>query len=248
MDARTFLDELLKAGRELAEQGQSIAKETLTLDESATTEEARLSGLKTGALAAGTLAILLGTKTGRKVTGSAIKLGSLAAIGGVAWKAYQNYQNNNGNAPEATPLNELDKEAANKRSAILLKAMIAAAKADGNVSDDELAEIDKQVKNLGLEGDTANIIQEELVKPLDIDQIAALAEGKEAKAAEIYLVSAVVTDQENEKERQYLADLATAMKIPEELLAELNAYNDKDEKKEDVKDSTSNNGTEAPQK
>ncbi len=231
MDTKSFLDELLKAGRELAEKGQTIAEDKLNLGESATTRDATLSGMKKGAIAAGVLALLLGTKTGRKVTGSAIKLGSLAAIGGVAWKAYQNYKDKNNTISSdhgAMPINELDDKEANQRSVTLLKAMIAAAKADGHVADEELAEIDKQIKNLGLEGDTAKIIQEELTKPLDIAEIAALAEGDEAKAAEIYLVSAVVTDKENDKEHQYLADLAKAMKIPEELLAELNAYNDQD--------------------
>ncbi len=231
MDTQTFLNELLKAGRELAEKGQSIAEDKLNLDSSGATREATLSGMKTGAMAAGALAILLGTKTGRKVTGSAIKLGSIAAIGGVAWKAYQIYQQKNGlsNSDNVMPINEMRDKEAQQRSVILLTAMIAAAKADGHVGDEEMAEINKQIKNLGLEGDTAKIIEEELAKPLDIEAIAALAEGEEAKAAEIYLVSAVVTDKENEKERQYLDDLAKAMKIPEELLAELNAYNDQDE-------------------
>ena len=48
---------------------------------------------KDNPLAAGALAaVLLGTGTGRAVTGSALKLGGLAAIGGLAYKAYQNYQ------------------------------------------------------------------------------------------------------------------------------------------------------------
>ena len=231
MDTKTFLDELLKAGRELAEKGQTIAEDKLNLGETGATRDATVSGIKKGALAAGALAILLGTKTGRKVTGSAIKLGSLAAIGGIAWKVYQNYKDTNDPISSdngVMSINELDDKEANKRSETLLKAMIAAAKSDGNVEDAELAEINKQIKSLGLEGDTAKIIQEELVKPLDIAEIAALAEGDEAKGAEIYLVSAVVTDRENNKEREYLDNLAKAMKLPDELLAELNAYNDQE--------------------
>jgi uncharacterized membrane protein YebE (DUF533 family) len=231
MDTKTFLDALLKAGRELAEKGQTIAEDKLNLGESGATRDATVSGMKKGAMAAGVLAILLGTKTGRKVTGSAIKLGSLAAIGGIAWKAYQNYKNKNDTISSdnsVISINEFDDKEANQRSETLLKAMIAAAKSDGHVDDAELAEINKQIKSLGLEGNTAKIIREELAKPLDIAEIAALAKGDEAKGAEIYLVSAVVTDRENNKERQYLDDLAKAMKLPDELLAELNAYNDQE--------------------
>ena len=54
---------------------------------------------KDNPLAAGALAaVLLGTGAGRQVTGTAVKLGGLAAIGGLAYKAYQNYKA--GNAPE----------------------------------------------------------------------------------------------------------------------------------------------------
>src|SRR6185369_6742197 len=49
---------------------------------------------KDNPLAAGALvAVLLGTGTGRQLTGTALKLGGLAAIGGLAYKAYQNYKN-----------------------------------------------------------------------------------------------------------------------------------------------------------
>ena len=234
MNAKLFLDDLLKAGRELAEKGQTIVEKKLDIEEPGEKRDATLSGIKTGALAVSAIAVLLGTKTGRQVTGSAIKLGSLAAVGGIAWQAYQNYKNN-GNIlgdddKEVVPVNEItDDKEANERSITLLKAMIAAAKSDGHVGADELNEIKKQIDNLGLEGDVASVLEEELAKPLDIEEIAALAGAEEAKAAEIYLVSAVILNKENEKERKYLDDLAKAMNIPDALLAELNAYNDRDD-------------------
>ncbi len=46
------------------------------------------------------VAVLLGTGTGRQVTGSALKIGGLAAVAGLAYKAYQNYQK--GNQPGAS--------------------------------------------------------------------------------------------------------------------------------------------------
>ena len=48
--------------------------------------------LGSGAALGGLGALVLGTGTGRSLAGSAIKLGGLALIGGLAYKAYQNYQ------------------------------------------------------------------------------------------------------------------------------------------------------------
>ena len=45
-----------------------------------------------GAALAGLSALVLGTSAGRSLAGSAAKVGSLALIGGLAYKAYQNYQ------------------------------------------------------------------------------------------------------------------------------------------------------------
>ena len=53
--------------------------------------------LATGALAA----VLLGTGAGRKLGGTALQLGGLAAVAGLAYKAYQNYQE--GQKPGGTP-------------------------------------------------------------------------------------------------------------------------------------------------
>ena len=91
MDMQSFLDDLIKTGREYTEQGQKIAEEKLNINEDGDTREATLDGMKKGAIAAGVLAILLGTRSGRKFTGSAIKIGSLAAVGGIAWKTWQKW-------------------------------------------------------------------------------------------------------------------------------------------------------------
>ncbi len=230
MDTKSFLDELLKTGKDLASKGQAITEEKLQMPKEGDERDATLDGMKKGAIAAGVLALLLGTGAGRRVTGSALKIGSLAAIGGIGWKAYQNWmaqkqvtnQEIKDIAEDARiiPVNELSKEQANKRSEILLKAMIAAAKADGHVNAKEMAGITEQITKLKLDGEVADLIQAEIAKPLDIKEIAAMAENQEM-AAEIYLVSAVVTDKENNMEREYLETLARTMELPDALVAQL---------------------------
>ena len=55
-------------------------------------ELVRQNQMGAGAAAGGLGAVVLGTKTGRTHGGKALKLGGLALIGGLAYKALQNYQ------------------------------------------------------------------------------------------------------------------------------------------------------------
>ncbi len=234
MDTKTLLDEILKTGKDLATKGQTIAEEKLKIPQTGDQRDATMDGMKKGAIAVGVLALLLGTGAGRRITGSALKIGSLAAIGGIGWKAYQNWQQQNADqaAQEAAetqliPINELSEKDANERSLILLKAMIAAAKSDGHINKKEVEIIHKQIDKLGLSKEIASLLEEEISKPLDIKEVAALAENK-AIAAEIYLVSAIVTDKENSMEREYLSSLAQSMQLPDSLVAQLDSTKEND--------------------
>ena len=48
--------------------------------------------MASGALAGGLATILLGSKMGRELGGDAVKLGGMAVIGGLAYKAYSDWQ------------------------------------------------------------------------------------------------------------------------------------------------------------
>ena len=245
MDTKSFLDELLKTGKDLAGKGQAIAEEKLKIPAEGAERDAKMDGLKKGAMAAGVLALLLGTKGGRRLSGSALKIGSLAAIGGIGYKAYQNWMAEKNatkqeykdmaedigrdNASDRTLVNfdKLDDKETENRSQILLKAMIAAAKADGHVNSKEVTAIEEQITKLGLGDDTAALIQDEIAKPLDVKEVAALA-NDQAMAAEIYLVSAVIINRENSMEREYIENLAEEMGLPDALVAQLQAVKAED--------------------
>lgn len=245
MDTKSFLDELLKTGKDLAGKGQAIAEEKLKMPAEGAERDAKMDGLKKGAMAAGVLALLLGTKSGRRLSGSALKIGSLAAIGGLGYKAYQNwaaqknateqeYKNmaqdiGRDNVDDRTLINfdKLDDKDAENRSQTLLKAMIAAAKADGHVNSKEVTAIEEQITKLGLGDDTAALIQDEIAKPLDVKEVAGLAKDQ-AMAAEIYLVSAVISNRENSMERDYLDSLAEELGLPAALVEQLQAVKEVD--------------------
>jgi uncharacterized membrane protein YebE (DUF533 family) len=120
--------------------------------------------------------VLLGTGAGRQVTGAAVKLGGLAAIGGLAYKAYQNYKA--GNAPEQAPaasepeLLPPPKDTAfhpsqapqgeDEFTLTLVRAMISAAKADGHVDDEERRKIAGKLSLAGIGTDAEKFLMAEL--------------------------------------------------------------------------------------
>ena len=222
MDTKTLLEQFLNSAKSLTEQGRDLAEDKLGVPESGVERDAMLSGMGKGALAAGALAMLLGTGAGRRITGSALKLGGLAAVGGIAYKAFQNWQAGKALNPSdiGKPIGDLSGTDEQNRSEKLLVAMISAAKADGHIDSEELANIKRQLPQLGFDSDAAAFIEAELAKPLDVGGVAALADTPET-AAEIYLASRLLIDVENDLERRYLQDLARAMKLESGMVTQL---------------------------
>ena len=192
---------------------------------------------KDNPLAAGALvAVLLGTGTGRAVTGSALKLGGLAAIGGLAYKAYQNYQN--GKKPEETSASgepELlpppadsgfDPHAApqgtEEFTLALVRAMVAAAKADGHIDDAERRKISDRLSLAGIDADAERFLREELERPLDINALVASASTEEQRV-ELYTASRLTIDPNSRAERGYLDLLAGRLHLPDALVDHVEA-------------------------
>ena len=103
-----------------------------------------------------------------------------------------------------------------------MKAIIAEAKSDGHVDERE-----RQLSDEGLRGMTSDpqLIQwvgRELQKPLDPVEVASAATSTEI-ASEMYLASVLVIDEQSFMERSYLEELGRQLKLPAELLAELNS-------------------------
>jgi uncharacterized membrane protein YebE (DUF533 family) len=218
MDYRQIADLLLQSGQELAKKGQTMAEQQLQLPPEGPEREAMLKTLGKSAAAGGVLALLLGTGIGRKLTGPALKLGGLAALGSVAYNAYQKWQGHSGEG--GTPVDQLIASDAANRSLALLRAMVAAAKADGHIDERERVRIETQLGALDLDAETVTFLKEELAKPLDVKAVAAGADSP-AAAAEIYLTSLLVVDDQDEKERAYLQDLARALNLAPELIASI---------------------------
>lgn len=218
--------EVLAQGHAIAKdklaQGQAIAAEKLGVPEAGAERDAMLAGLGKGAAVASAAAILLGTGLGRRLTGAALKVGTVAALGKIGYETYQKWQAEQaGSAISAgKPVGELPEAEANQRSLALLKAMISAAKADGHIDGEEQETIKNQMQQLGVTTSTSEILQSEMQKPVDVTALAQLADSQ-ATAVEMYLASRLVVNVVNDAERAYLANLAIALNLAPELVAQL---------------------------
>jgi uncharacterized membrane protein YebE (DUF533 family) len=199
-----------------------------------TRQSGDLGKYATGAAAGGALALLLGDKRGRKLGGSALQLGSMVAIGALAWKVYQDHQARQqaqplagaSGVPQAMPsvpgFAALPAPQLELHSQAMLKAIIAAAKADGHMDDRERALVEAELTRLDADPATRHWVAEELRRPVDPAEVAAAATTPEM-GAEIYLASLLVADQTTTMERAYLDHLASALKLDPGLRADLEA-------------------------
>ncbi len=222
MNIQEIMDLMLKTGREYVEKGADIIEDKLDIPDDPEQRKKMLSSAGKGALAAGAIAVLLGTKPGRKLTGTTLKLGSLAAIGGLAYQTFKEWQKQNSGQETiaGTPVNELPDADKENRSLGLLKAMIAAAQADGHIDDTERNKIIEQISALGLQSDSVQAIEQQLKEPVDIKTLAESVDSPEA-AAEMYLVARVILDVDEPQERLFLNELADALGLESDLVASL---------------------------
>lgn len=184
-----------------------------------------------GAAAGGALGLLLGSKRGRSYGGKALKYGSIAALGLMAYRAYSSWEASQQaqgaqppSAPPAQPrtVDRLPAPEQELHSRAMLKAMIAAAKSDGHLDERERGLVEAELNRLEADAALRQWFETELRRPLDPAEVAQSATSPEL-AAEMYLASLLVTDENSFMERAYLDELARQLKLPAGLKAELEA-------------------------
>lgn len=172
-------------------------------------------------LAAGML--LSGGKPG-KLLGNAVKVGAMAAVGGLAYKAWQNYQQGQPGAAPAPAEDAFipapDSAGHEELGKTLVRAMIAAAKADGRIDATEKEAIFDRLKSMSLSAEEKAWVFDELSTPLDINAVVARADTP-AHAAEIYAASLVAISADTPAEQAYLEALASKLKLDPALVAEI---------------------------
>ncbi len=226
-DARKLLDQFL--GSQIPGVGGTMRDRA-----EQAVQYGRDNPLKTGALAA----VLLGTKTGRDVAGNALTIGGLAAIAGLGYQAYRNYRDGAAPQPQTAPVDPQQIEILpppadsgfstepsvmrNDFVLVLVRAMIAAAKADGHIDDEERGRIMDKVRISGLDAEAEAFLEKELAAPTDLDALVAAAQTDEQKV-ELYTASRLAIEPDTRAERGYLDLLAGRLGLPDTLVDHIEA-------------------------
>ena len=193
-----------------------------------------------GGLAGGAIASAFMGKKGRKLTKSAVKIGGLALVGGLAYKAWQNHKQSSGVAgttpapsaglepvpavPQGTGFLPAagDARGAEQLSQLIVRAMISAAKADGQIDTRESQMILQQVNSAQLDEEDKAFLFAEYSKPLDIEGLVSAVDSPE-HAAEVYAASVLVAHPASPAEKIYLDTLARALQLESGLVRELHS-------------------------
>lgn len=231
-DARRLLDQVMGAA-------QASGVDRMARDAAAGVQRAAggadRSQLLTGALAGGVVGLLLGNRRTRRMLGSgagtALKLGGLAAVGALAYTAWQRHKAGSGAgtagpaALEPAPaggrfLPAPDAPGAQDLARGVLVAMIQGAKADGHIDAEEQRRIFGHLDTLGLDAEAKAFVMDELAAPSDIARVTAHATTPES-AAELYAAALLAMDPDTAVERAWLDRLAQGLRLPPSLAQEL---------------------------
>ncbi|MCE1117298.1 MULTISPECIES: tellurite resistance TerB family protein [Pseudomonas] len=220
MNTSDLLEQLLRAGqRSQAQQGSGGTSSQDSLGSLGGLLGGLLGGGSTSAGGGGLGGLLGGLLGGGGSAGQARSAGgpnyaALASLGMMAFQAYQSWQRSQAAAPQQAlrTVDQLAGPEAEDHSHAILRALIAAAKADGRIDEHEEQLIYAEIKRQTSDPQLQQWLDEEVSKPLDAADVAQSARDP-AMAAEMYLASVMLVDDQQDAERAYLDELASALQL-----------------------------------
>ena len=111
-------------------------------------------------------------------------------------------------------------EVLESRALLAIKAMVAAAKADGQIDQRERERILDKLRDAGAGDDLRDFVAKEAATPLDIDALVREVPDQQA-AAQVYAASLLAINVDSESERAYLRDLAEKLGLDDQAVASL---------------------------
>jgi len=193
----------------------------------------------------GLAGLMFGKRKKKGLAGGLVKLGGLAVIGGLAYKAFQSQQSSKaiegagqGHAatgpltsstgdtmaqsiqslPETSrfhPVSQTEDDAL-----LFLRTMVAAAAADGHIDEAERSRITKGLTEAGIDPQASRWLEAEMTSPADVEELAANVNDPE-RAAQVYAAARIAIDPDTIQEREFLNQLAEALDLDQGLRAQI---------------------------
>lgn len=184
--------------------------------------------------------LMFGKRKKGGISGSLAKLGGLAVIGGLAYKAYQSQKagspavvvgGSSGAAlPGATsgqalidlpetsrfhPISQTEDDAMR-----FLRAMVAAAAADGQIDQSERIRIVRGLTEAGIDPEATRWLEREMESPVTVEELADGVEDPEI-AAQVYAAALLAIDPDTLQEHEFLRQLAEALDLDQTLRGQI---------------------------
>lgn len=193
-------------------------------------------GLAGGAAAGGIIALLMGSKSTRKIAKKVAAFGGTAVLGGLAYKAYGNWQQNKSlNQTQAVSSHDIEQAGTlipqqlntsvaqndhNSLNLVIVKAMIAASKADDHFDSQEQKRMFEAIEQIGLSDEDKATVFDLMGRDISINEIVQSVTLDEHKA-EVYLAAYLAIEVDDQRERTFLNNLAIGLNLPKGLPAYL---------------------------
>ena len=113
-----------------------------------------------------------------------------------------------------------DEPAGNPEALILIRAMIAAANADGVIDQAERNHILQRLQAVDLSPEEHAFVVQELLSPADLEAIVGRVDRPEL-ARQVYTVSLMAIAVDTEKERRYMRTLASRLGLDESTVEQI---------------------------
>jgi len=172
-------------------------------------------------LALGRLGALVGAIFGGsgKSMGGALGGGVMALLASMAFQALKGTGSRSPQVPLGLmePQTEADRRELERHAELVLKSMINAAKADGQIDKEEIRRIVGKLQEVGVDAETQQYVMAEMKKPMETQQLVAAAHGRPELAAEMYGASLLAIEVDTPAEKKYLEQLAAGLRLSPEV-------------------------------
>ncbi|MGK0273402.1 MAG: uncharacterized membrane protein YebE (DUF533 family) [Cocleimonas sp.] len=186
-------------------------------------------GLVGGAAAGSIMALLMGSKSTKKISKKVVQYGGTAILAGLAFKAFDNWKANKAlgqteaidhhdiQLADEAYAQELIMEAENdihpSLDMVIINTMIAASKADGQIDAVEHNRLFDVIDKLDFSAEDKVIVFDAMGRDITAQEIADSVTLDQHKA-EVYISAYLAIEVDDQQERAFLNNLAIALNLP----------------------------------